>query len=224
MAIKPVLNELIEKQPIYPSLLNENYDMLLNYLDNSIKEHLSYLTNSITQLQDQFTPVGIVIGYPANNIPKGYLICDGTQYNKTDYAELYAVIGNIYNKENDGDPAKFRVPDFRDVFLRGAGGEHSASLGITQSSAIPNITGRFETPSFDGHNTVFGTSGAFNPSQSGAKYGNYRGDGTQVKRGGADFDASLVSDVYKNDIDEVRPTNQSIIWVIKASNTIGKVA
>jgi len=45
--------------------------------------------------------------WPSTTIPSGYLLCDGSVYNTTTYAALYAVLGVN------------TVPDFRGYFVRG---------------------------------------------------------------------------------------------------------
>lgn len=63
------------------------------------------------------TPVGTIIAYSSNNVPAGYLRCDGAQPAKATYPELVAALGTSW-----GVPANtlnFRVPDLRGAFLRG---------------------------------------------------------------------------------------------------------
>ena len=59
--------------------------------------------------------VGEIIIWPTNsNYPKGFLLCDGSSYNKTEYSELYAVISNTYGSGT----GTFKVPDFRNKHMR----------------------------------------------------------------------------------------------------------
>ena len=55
------------------------------------------------------TPVGTVIMFAGNLIPKNYLLCDGSRFSATEYAELYAVLGTDV------------TPDLRGRFVLGAG-------------------------------------------------------------------------------------------------------
>lgn len=63
--------------------------------------------------------IGCVIPFAGNtdNIPRGYLACDGASYLTAEYPDLYAVIGNTYG----GDTENFNVPDYRETVLVGAG-------------------------------------------------------------------------------------------------------
>ena len=60
-------------------------------------------------------PVGTVVYWPSTTVPDGFLECDGKWLSKTEYDDLYSVIGGIYGSNT----AKFRLPDYRGYFLRG---------------------------------------------------------------------------------------------------------
>ena len=114
----------------------------------------------------QTTPAGVVLHFSGNvaSIPSGYLACDGSEVSKTSFASLYAVIGDAYNTQVDpttgsnwAAPASgnFRLPDYRGLFLRGAGtssGSDTTSVGgfqdhktakngLNVSSASSSVTG-----------------------------------------------------------------------------------
>jgi microcystin-dependent protein len=74
-------------------------------------------------------PVGMVVQWVTSTAPTGWLICNGTAYNASSssvYQELYNVIGNDFGGTNNTD---FKVPDYRGMFLRGAG--QNAQTGYT---------------------------------------------------------------------------------------------
>jgi len=85
------------------------------------------------------TPVGSIIPFAggALSVPADFLLCDGSEVDRTTYASLYAVINDAYG-EGDGSTT-FNVPDFRGHFLRG----HIPILGGTctgsASSDIVNL-------------------------------------------------------------------------------------
>lgn len=58
-------------------------------------------------------PVGTIVAYAGPVLPNGYLRCDGSQYSKTEYVDLYAKIGDRYNLSGDSDNTKFRVPNIQ---------------------------------------------------------------------------------------------------------------
>lgn len=70
------------------------------------------------------TPVGEIISYMGNTVPKNYLVCDGTEYNISEYQELANHFKKEFGQVNyfGGDGiTTFAVPDLRGEFLRGTG-------------------------------------------------------------------------------------------------------
>lgn len=75
-------------------------------------------------------PAGIVFPFAGGTAPTGFLLCEGQQISKTTYSALYAAIGDDYATQINPttglawaapDADKFRVPDYRGIFLRGVG-------------------------------------------------------------------------------------------------------
>jgi microcystin-dependent protein len=65
-------------------------------------------------LRDDAVPTGSVIMYPLNATTTGYLICNGQAVSRTTYANLFALIAEVYGA---GDGVNtFNVPDLRDRF------------------------------------------------------------------------------------------------------------
>ena len=60
-------------------------------------------------------PIGTVIEYLGSNLPIGYLRCDGSEISKTDYSELYSVIGDTFGTSSDS--AKFKLPTKGSTYL-----------------------------------------------------------------------------------------------------------
>lgn len=108
-------------------------------------------------------PVGSVIAYPVDSVPAHCLECNGALISRTAYPELFAVLGTVYGAGDGG--TTFAVPDFRDKFLRGAGGANGAAIGAAQGDAIRNIVGSFSlhggNPSGAGRGIIQETSGVF---------------------------------------------------------------
>lgn len=57
-------------------------------------------------------PIGAVIAYSGSNEPSGWLICDGRAISRTNYSNLFNVIGTTYGA-GDGSTT-FNLPDYRD--------------------------------------------------------------------------------------------------------------
>lgn len=63
------------------------------------------------------TPIGSMIYYPSQNIPAGYLVCDGREVLISDYQELFDVIGYIGG--DDVLEGYFRIPDMQGIVPAG---------------------------------------------------------------------------------------------------------
>lgn len=62
-------------------------------------------------------PTGAILMWTASAPPKGFFMCNGQAVSRTDYKNLFMVIGTSYG---DGDGAStFNVPDMTDLFPRG---------------------------------------------------------------------------------------------------------
>lgn len=147
-------------------------------------------------------PIGCIIPFSGSTIPVGFLLCDGSEVSKTDYADLYAVIADLYGAATD--TAKFKLPDLRDRFVQGANG----NLGTTKEAGLPNITGKF----YHDTNAKAGLSGAFTYESTGRQ--NLAND-TPTNSGLIIFDASKSNAIYGNS-DTVQPPSVCLSFIIKA--------
>ncbi|TAF72474.1 MAG: tail fiber protein [Bacteroidetes bacterium] len=178
-------------------------------------------------------PVGSVIAYAGlkTNIPAGYLICDGTIYNKTDYPELSAALGNAWG----GNATQFNVPDMRGFFLRGvdesAGrDDNKNSRGTINSGGNSgNTVGTFQGDSYLSHNHT----GSGNTSTDGNHYHDISMDKTEGFNGtrtqGSDrsegglgqtnwsgnHSHSFSFTTSSNGGNETRPENVAVYYIIK---------
>ena len=82
-------------------------------------------------------PTGVVQAFAGSTTPQGWLLCDGSAVNRTDYAALYAVIGTTYGAGNGS--TTFNLPNLVDKFVEG-----SSTAGTVKSAGLPNITGKFQ--------------------------------------------------------------------------------
>ncbi|MDR1810581.1 MAG: phage tail protein [Prevotella sp.] len=57
--------------------------------------------------------IGLIVAYGGEDVPDGWLECDGRAVNRADYPALFAKLGKT------GTPATFTLPDMRALFLRG---------------------------------------------------------------------------------------------------------
>lgn len=64
-------------------------------------------------------PIGTILSFGGSTIPSGYLLCNGQAVSRTNYAELFTVIGTAFGS-GDGSTT-FNVPDLRESVPKGAG-------------------------------------------------------------------------------------------------------
>lgn len=63
--------------------------------------------------------VGTIVPFGGSTSVDGFLLCDGSEYNRTDYPELFEVIGTGFGTPSAN--TKFKVPDLREATTKGAG-------------------------------------------------------------------------------------------------------
>ena len=119
----------------------------------------------------EIMPSGSILPFGGASAPNAaWLLCDGSNVNRTTYARLFAVIGTAYGT-GDGS-STFGLPDLRDRVPLGKGANNS-TLGTetgsaAASSVITNATANTGTGTTGTDNTGTGTTGS---GTSGTKTG-----------------------------------------------------
>ena len=94
---------------------------------------------------DDFTktgfPIGTVLANMATTTPANFLLCDGSEFDETEYPELYEALGT--NK----------VPDLREVALVGAGQNTTHTIASHDVYAL----GEFKDDQLQSHTHTFQT-------------------------------------------------------------------
>ena len=153
-------------------------------------------------------PIGSIIPYASTTLPKGFLLCDGSEISKTDYADLYTVIGDTFGTATDN--TKFKLPDLRDNFVQGANG----NLGVSKEAGLPNITGEWipgSVPSMHGQyakGAIQGSSGVSDKIASSIQ--------PAVAGFGFSLDASKSNSIYGKST-TVQPPAVCLYYIIKAT-------
>ena len=172
-------------------------------------------------------PAGSIIPFagPVENIPAGWMLCDGSAVSRSTYANLYNAIGVAWG--NGDGSSTFNLPDLRGMFLRGVagtdtigdpdaslrlanahGGNPGNNVGSYQGDAIRNITG--SCGDFGGN--------SFRPTVGDGALWKVNGDdkcrgqdetGTGILS--VNFDASRVVPVGSDN----RPKNVAVTYIIK---------
>lgn len=74
-------------------------------------------------------PIGSVIPFAGSQAPEGWLIANGQEVSRTEYAALYAIIGDAYGA---GDGATtFKLPNLSGAFPRGLDADATSAVGQT---------------------------------------------------------------------------------------------
>lgn len=85
-------------------------------------------------------PTGVILAFGGSTAPTGFLMCDGSAVSRTDYAALYAVIGDKYGA-GDGSTT-FNLPNITNCFPSAVGVKGTGNpIGFdTTSAASPENT------------------------------------------------------------------------------------
>ena len=162
-----------------------------------------------TELKDG-TPIGAYLAWSSESkIPAGYLLCDGREISKSEYKELYEIIGDTYGTATDN--TKFKLPKFNDGrFMRGTGG-NAAVLGTAQEDAIRNIQGELRIGDGTGICTTSSASGAFTK-------GSTRYSFLPLTGGSESYSVLFSASKVVPTANENRPLNSAVVYIIKAKN------
>lgn len=106
------------------------------------------------------TPPGTIIHYAGRTVPSGWLIANGANVSRKDYAALFAAIGTTYGA-GDGS-STFNLPNLDGRFLECT--TSTSAVGIYREAGIPNIIGSFTS---HGNTGSMQTTGPFTNGDSG---------------------------------------------------------
>ena len=174
------------------------------------------------------THIGMLGLFPGeiDKLPLGWLVCNGSFVNKTDYPALYQAIGDIYLYEGTEwdrttDPSyntnKMALPDYRGYYIRGWKSANTSNktlrIGEHEKSAAPNIKGIGGigwTNKYENDTNRIGKTqitGAYYIIQSPDKTTQYVGVsdtavGTNDPTVG--FNANLYNNIYQDNMPEIR--------------------
>jgi len=96
---------------------------------------------ALQKLQDTLAPCGMIAFFHTTDVPDGWLLCNGAQVSRTEYARLFAKIGTKYGA-GDGNTT-FALPNLDGRVLQGT--TNTGNVGNYLEAQLPNITGGFGT-------------------------------------------------------------------------------
>lgn len=127
-------------------------------IDKPISSVSINLTDDIYIDNNHITPIGSILTYAGSTAPQGWLLCNGSEVNKTTYSRLFSVIGNNYGSPVNSN--NFVLPNLEQRIP--VGKSSSTTLGTTGGS--DNIT--LSTSQLPSHNHSGTTDNSGNHSHS----------------------------------------------------------
>jgi len=176
--------------------------------------------------QDITLPVGSVITF-AGNLKKytpgaeleefttypelfGWLICDGSTLQTSEYPELYSVLGQLYGPDSPTDGSTFNLPNLCGQFLRGIGTD-TASLDNRKKATggTTSGVGSTQTDALQTHQHSYQEANGSLPSDKGTAFAALISAFTGPPEKGTGSSEVNVSSY------ETRPTNTFVYFLIK---------
>lgn len=156
------------------------------------------LLDALKNFGKTVVPIGSVIFYLGTTIPDGYLLCNGASLSRTEYPELFEVLGT---KCGSVDSAHFTLPDTHHRFLEGT--TTLSEVGSYIAAGLPNIPGQIYFGRIPHDNYATASSGSWITAVDGAANSNkyqFAGNTSQLSAAsvGFVFDPSTYNNTYRN--------------------------
>ncbi len=164
------------------------------------------LLKALKVFSKKTVPIGVVVHYMGDTIPEGYLLCNGASLSRTEYPELFAVLGT---KCGAADTAHFNIPDTHHRFLEGT--TVLSEIGKYIAEGLPNNAGRFDNTFGPEHATGSDAIYVIGP---GVTHVSVNSDG-EYPNWAIGFDASRSSVIYGAS-ETVQPASIRALALIRA--------
>jgi len=187
------------------------------------KAHIDIAEVGVDYL-DSANLAGMIVFFPVNHVPAGYLICNGDVYSKATYANLYNYLSKEGTEpcpygETDTD---FAVPAMGGFFVRCTTdiGDVGRMAGSEQEDGVPNFKGTWSMEITGGEanftgavSIVLDDDGNYKQvdGKSSAPSGSYD---YLIQMNPQDYN-DICADIYQDDLNEVRVKNIAMVPAIK---------
>jgi microcystin-dependent protein len=131
-------NIISSKSQPFPNI-SKKTDYILTYRPSEASATSSGLLKQSrdTFIGDLGIPIGAILPYAGSTAPYGFLLCDGSEIEKSKYPELYDIVGITYNGTSALTGVNtFRLPDLRGRFPLGRD-------NMDNAGTVPVITGGY---------------------------------------------------------------------------------
>ncbi|WP_289702573.1 tail fiber protein [uncultured Parasutterella sp.] len=131
------------------------FNFVKNYVTTAIDGLKKLLRAEIAASCLAAMPIGTVVHYMGDTIPEGFLLCNGASLSRTEYPELFDVIGT---KCGSADSAHFSIPDMHHRFLEGT--TVLSEIGKYIAEGLPNISSELDSYTGEGSGSFRRGTGA----------------------------------------------------------------
>lgn len=145
MPTVPNPDDFSEVVPSVGSALCVRLKLAMNTLPSLLSNAFAWMFTNAGKLTTEFAnqikteanpiPPGVYIPYSGATAPTGWVLCDGTAYNKDTYSDLFAVIGYTYTDSPTPGQPTFNVPDLRGKTPFGANTDNIAGKKVDNDFA-----------------------------------------------------------------------------------------
>ena len=104
-------------------------------LRTSVTSQVDAAKTAILEAAKALVPLGIIVPFAGTREPENWLLCQGQILKRDAFPVLFQLIGTHYGHT---DASNFRIPDLRNRFLTGAGGQYT--LGVAGGADTVTLT------------------------------------------------------------------------------------
>jgi len=139
-----ISNQFISGKPRETDVANNDL-LLFNDVDGAVTGLKSVTKENFLRTIPK-TPAGVILPFGGSVAPEGeeWILCDGRELDKTDYRELFQVIGYKFKPESQVGANSFAVPDMRGRLPMGAdniGGTSANTVTATSADILGALDG-----------------------------------------------------------------------------------
>ena len=150
-------------------------------------------------------PTGLILYLAVEDIPDGYLLCDGSTVSRSTYSNLYSVLGTKYGA-GDGTTT-FSIPDLIGKFPEGG-----STAGTSKQPGLPVLWGNVNGVQGRVANGNLSADGVFRTNSFGQV--GYDGGGYRFSDNSIEFNSSWLNPIYGASA-TVQPASLVLLPLIK---------